>query len=284
MRDPRQSSRGVPVDDFLQAIAEQLDKAQDALALKARTGRPLTWALRDFKIALQVFVELDAATGQVLWRTAGPNESGASTVNLEFTTITKPMIEENSYSILDESDARPIDSIGIAADLDDEDKLRLRRLGVRTVGQLRRLAPANERQQLDAIGELASIPVGKLEAALRASARPSVQSQDTVRKGDQTFLRIRGANLHDGINTEVRLAGEPVEVVDAKPNQLLVRPMEHHSSGQIEVMVGGERATGFFRMPQAAAPMATTMSASNGSSGQAAAPAVPSAPPPGGRP
>lgn len=281
MRDPRQSSRGVPADDFLQAIAEQLDKAQDSLALKARTGRPLTWALRDFKISLQVFVELDAATGQVLWRTAGPNESGASTVNLEFTTITKPMIEENSYSVLDESDARPIESIGIAADLDDEDKLRLRRLGVRTVGQLRRLAPANERQQLDAIGELASIPVGKLEAALRASARPSVQSQDTVRKGDQTFLRIRGANLHDGINTEVRLAGEPVEVVDARPNQLLVRPMEHHSSGQIEVLVGGERATGFFRLPQSAPPpLATAMTNGNG------APAMPSAPPtptPGGR-
>lgn len=284
MRDPRQSSRGVPVDDFLQAIAEQLDKAQDSLALKARTGRPLTWALRDFKIALQVFVELDAATGQVLWRTAGPNESGASTVNLEFTTITKPMIEENSYSILDESDARPIESIGIAADLDDEDKLRLRRLGVRTVGQLRRLAPANERQQLDAIGELASIPVGKLEAALRASARPSVQSQDTVRKGDQTLLRIRGANLHDGINTEVRLAGEPVEVVDARPNQLLVRPMEHHSSGQIEVLVGGERATGFFRMPQTAGPpLATALAQSNGAPATPApSPATPT--PPGGRP
>ena len=248
MNPARASARGVPVDEFLQAIAEQLDRAQDTLALKARTGRNLTWALRDFKIALQVFVELDAGSGQILWRTAGPNEAGASTVNLEFTTITRPMIEENSYSILDESDARPIDSIGTAADLTDDEKLRLRRLGVRTVGQLRRLAPSDA-QKLDGVGEVASIPVSKLEAALRASARPTVQGHEVVRHGDETLLRIRGANLHDGINTEVRLAGEPVEIVEARPHALLVRPLEHHSSGPVEVLVNGDRATGFFRLP-----------------------------------
>jgi hypothetical protein len=238
------NARAIPVDDFLAAIGEQLDRAQDALAIKARTGRPLTWALKEFKIALQVFVEIDSQ-GQVLWRSAGPNEAGASTVHLDFTTITRPMIEENTYTELDEADARPIEQIG-AADLSDDERLRLRRLGVRNVGQLKRMAP---RERLDSVGGAVNIPVGKLEAMLRASARPSVQNHDFVKKGDETFLRIQGANLTDGINTEVRLAGEPVEVVDATPHALLVRPMEHHTSGQIEVMTAGERATGFFRMP-----------------------------------
>jgi hypothetical protein len=238
------SARAIPVDDFLAAIAEQLDRAQDALALKARTGRPLTWALREFKIALQVFDELDSQV-QVLWRAAGPNEAGASTVHLDFTTITRPMIEENTYSSLDETDARPIEQIG-GNDLSDDERVRLRRLGVRNVGQLQRLAP---RERIDSVGDAVNIPVGKLEAMLRASSRPTVQHHDFVRKGDETLLRIQGANLTDGINTEVRLAGEAVEIVDAKPNVLLVRPMEHHTSGQIEVMTAGERATGFFRMP-----------------------------------
>lgn len=238
------SARAIPVDDFLAAIGEQLDRAQDALAIKARTGRPLTWALKEFKIALQVFVEMDPQ-GQVLWRSAGPNETGASTVHLDFTTITRPMIEENTYSALDEVDARPIEQIG-GNDLSDEERVRLRRLGVRNVGQLKRLAP---RERLDSVGGAVNIPVGKLEAMLRASSRPTVQNHDFVKKGDETFLRIQGANLTDGINTEVRLAGEPVEVVDATPSVLLVRPMEHHTSGQIEVMTAGERATGFFRVP-----------------------------------
>ena len=143
---PKGSARAIPVDDFLAAIGEQLDRAQDALAIKARTGRPLTWALKEFKIALQVFVEIDAQ-GQVLWRSAGPNETGASTVNLDFTTITRPMIEENTYSALDEADGRSIDQIG-GADLSDDERVRLRRLGVRNVGQLKRLAP---RERLDTV-------------------------------------------------------------------------------------------------------------------------------------
>jgi hypothetical protein len=243
------AARGVPVEEFLQAIGEQLDRAQDALAIKARTGRPLTWALREFKIALQVFVDVDHQ-GQVTWRSAGPNETGASTVNLEFTTITRPMIEENTYSLLDETDARSIDTIGGAADFTDDERQRLRRLGVRNVGQLRRLSP-HDAPKLEAIGEMVNIPVSKLEAALRASSRPSVAGHDVVRRTDgETLLRIHGANLTDGIDTEVRLAGEPVEVVDARPNQLLVRPLEHQTSGQIEVVTAGERATGFFRMPK----------------------------------
>ena len=246
MTPHRPGARGVPVEDFLQAIGEQLDRAQDALAVKARTGRPLTWALRDFKIALQVFVEVDPQ-GTLLWRTAGPNETGASTVNLEFTTITRPMIEENTYSILDETDARSIDSIGGAADFSDDDKMRLRRLGVRNVGQLKRLAP-RDNQRLDAIGEMVGVPVSKLEAALRASARPTVAGHEVVRRNDETLIRIHGANLTDGVDTEVKLAGEPVEVVEAKPHMLVVRPMDHHASGQIEVMTGGDRATGFFRI------------------------------------
>lgn len=260
MTPGRPTARGVPVEHFLQAIGEQLDRAQDALAVKARTGRPMTWALRDFKIALQVFVEIDAK-GTVLWRSAGPNETGASTVNLEFTTITRPMIEENTYSVLDETDGRSIDQIGGAADFSDDDKMRLRRLGVTNVAQLRRLSP-RDAPRLDAIGEMVGIPVSKLEAALRASSRPSVQGHDVVMRNDETFIRIHGANLTDGINTEVRLAGDPVEVVEAKPNQLLVRPLEHHLTGQIEVVTGGDRATGFFRIGNGA-------NGANGASGKA---------------
>ena len=242
-------SRGVPVEEFLAAIGEQLDRAQDALAIKARTGRPLTWALRDMKLALQIFVDVDAQ-GHVTWRNAGPNETGASTVNLEFTTITRPMIEENTYAMQDDSDARPLDTLGAASELSDDDKLRLRRLGVRTVGQFRRLSPQGTSPGgLAAIGDMVNIPVGKLEAALRASARPSITSHEVVRRPDETLLRVRGANLSDGIDTEVRLGGDPVEVLEARPHELLVRPLEHHRSGQIEVVVNGERATGFFRLP-----------------------------------
>ena len=88
--------RAYPVEEFLQALTAQLDRAQDALAVKVTgTNRPLTWALKDISIDLRVFVDVNPS-GRVTLRSAAPNEDGASTVHLTLTTITRPMVEENA--------------------------------------------------------------------------------------------------------------------------------------------------------------------------------------------
>ncbi|WP_428267246.1 hypothetical protein [Haliangium sp.] len=243
------ASGGMEVKSFLEALAHQLDVAQDALRLKALTGRPLTWALKDLEIDLKVFVELDAQ-GVMRWRTAGPNEQGASTVRLSFTTITREMVEENTVAYELEDDPRSIDELG--TELDPDARRRLEIIGVRTVGQYRRVT---ERQP-EAVQMHTGIPALELQAALSRSARPTVRGQDVVRRGGQELVRIQGANLYDGVTPEVRLAGDPVEVVEATPKALLVRPLSHHGEGQVEVEVSGQRATGFFRLPGRETPAA----------------------------
>lgn len=238
------SARLMPVEEFLQGLTNQLDRAQDVLAVKVKAGRPLTWALKDLTLDLRVFLEVDGQ-GRVLLRSAGPNEEGASTLHINLTTITRPMVEENTFAFEEDVDARSIDRIRAASNLDDEDQRRLDRLGIRTVGQLKRLA---ESANPDAVESYIGLPVDRLRSALEAAARPTVSSQEVVSRGDQRFLRIHGANLTDGISTEVRLAGEPVEVVESRPNMVLVRPLSHHEEGAIEVHVNGQRASGWFRM------------------------------------
>src|SRR6516165_878257 len=85
------------VEDFIQSILAQLDRVQDALRMKA-VNRPLTYALKDFSLDFHVFAQVDAS-GVVHFRPAAANESGSSTLRLGFTTITKPMIEENTVSM-----------------------------------------------------------------------------------------------------------------------------------------------------------------------------------------
>lgn len=234
---------GMEVTQFLQALAHQLDLAQDGLRLKVLTGRPLTWALKDLEIDLKVFIELDNK-GVMRWRTAGPNEQGASTVRLSFTTITREMVEENTFAYELEDDPRSIDELG--KDLSPEARRSLEMAGVRTVGQYKRLA----RSQPDAIQMHTGIPVLDLQAALIRSSRPTVRGHEVVERGGEEMVRIQGANLYDGVTPEVRLAGEPVEVVEASPQALLVRPLSHHVEGPVEVHLSGERATGFFRLPR----------------------------------
>ena len=90
-------SVATPIEDFLEAITAQLDRTQDSLRLKA-VNRPLTFAIKDFNIDLSVFVEMDR-DGLVRLRPAGPNESGASIIKIGLTTITRPMIEENTLAM-----------------------------------------------------------------------------------------------------------------------------------------------------------------------------------------
>ncbi|NUP09124.1 MAG: hypothetical protein HOW73_23995 [Polyangiaceae bacterium] len=120
------------VEDFVQSILSQLDRVQDALRLKA-VNRPLTYALKDISLDFHVFAELDPQ-GNVRFRPASSNESGASTLKLGFTTITRPMIEENTVSLAATRSPR-IDELGLSPD----EVKRLESVGVRTAAQLNRL-------------------------------------------------------------------------------------------------------------------------------------------------
>jgi hypothetical protein len=235
--------RAYPVEEFLQALTAQLDRAQDALAVKVTgTNRPLTWALKDISIDLRVFLDVNPQ-GRVTLRSAGANEEGASTVHLSLTTITRPMVEENAVAFHQDLDPRPIDDLVPMTSLGEDEQRRLDWMGIRTVGQLKQLDP-------NLANAVVGLPIGQLQAALEAAARPTVRSVEALARPDGPLLRIRGANLSDVVTPEVHLGGEPVEVLEHHPTQLLVRPLARHQGGegQVEVFVRGQRATGFFRL------------------------------------
>jgi hypothetical protein len=244
------SANTFPVEEFVQALSAQLDLAQDALALKARTGRPLTFALKDLNVELKVFWEMQS-DGRLLLRQAGPNEANASSVSLSFTTITRAMVEENTLAVELDDDPRALSELGGEDVLDAHTKRKLELVGVRTVGQLRRMSSGVDPRQM---GALLDTPFDRLRAALARSSEPVITSHEVTRRNDgRPLLKIRGANLMNGNRPRVRLAGEAVEVLEARPNELLVRPMAHHFEGELEIAVGEHTATGFFELPRPAA-------------------------------
>lgn len=150
------SEGAFPVEDFINAITTQLDRVQDALRLKA-VNRPLTYALKDLQMELKVFVDLDPH-GNVRFRPAGPNESGASTVNFGFTTITKPMIEENTVSMAATRSA-PLTELGLSGD----EQQRLERMGVRNLAQLNQLRASTGMQT---ISRLTDVSLDRLRSVI----------------------------------------------------------------------------------------------------------------------
>jgi len=152
------------VEDFLGAIASQLDRTQDALAVKA-LSRPLTYAIRDFTMELKVFVDLDPA-GRVRFRSAGPNEQGASSVNIGFTTVTRTMMEENTVDLA-LARAPTLHEAGFSP----AERQRLERLGIRTTAELER---AGGGTGTTGLSRMTGVSVDRLRSGL-AFGRPQVR-------------------------------------------------------------------------------------------------------------
>lgn len=233
------------VEEFLEAITSQLDRTQDALALKA-VNRPLTYAIKDFALELKVYVEMDP-DGQVIFRSSGPDEAGSSTVSIAFTTITRPMIQENTIG-LEEVQSPSLDELGLAPD----EARQLEKVGVRNAAQLKRLHTSSGE---GAVARFANLPVNRIREAMRASRprvdrvstddghvgpsgsgrAPSVRVPPSARR-----LHLAGANLGWPGPSSASLDGMPVEVAAEADGQLTVELGSLAPRGRLEVEAGGE--------------------------------------------
>jgi hypothetical protein len=223
---------GLPIEQFIQAITSQLDRAQDAMALKAHTGRPLTFAVKDLSLDLRAHVEMVGSVVRIV--PAGPGEPEASTLHIALTTITRPMIEENTVQM----EAEPGEPSLREVVKSEEEQRRLEWAGIHTVAQWRAL---QGRTGDEAIARVADIPALRLRQALEQADHPLVTdvSPQTPANGDGTngtpLLRISGRNLLGEQTPQVRVGGEPVPVIRANRQELLVALQPHQSSGHLVV-------------------------------------------------
>jgi hypothetical protein len=256
---------GFLVEDFLEAVSAQLDRTQDSLAAKAKV-RPMTFALRDFAIDLQVFVSLDS-DGNVRLRSAAPGETGSSTLKLDFTTITRPMIEENTVSLA-MAQSPTLNEVG----LKPAEARQLERIGVRTVAQLQALRASGT--GIEGITRLTegTVPADRLREALRrgrpqlfhvapapqpsveppppaqpppeAAPAPEPQPSAPVLKitPETSRLHILGRNLlgGEGGTPAVRLDGQPLETVEAEDDRLVVKLPPQRRGGALEIDLGDD--------------------------------------------
>lgn len=217
-------AEGVPIEEFIQALTSQFDRAQATMALKARSGLPLTFALKD--IAIDLRAQVIVARGQVRILPAGPRDPQASTIHLAFTTITRPMIEENTLQLA--PDDVPLHTV-IGDVVTEEEGRRLEWAGIRTVSQLVDL----EREGGEGlIMQVAQVPAARLRAALERASRPVVVRAE--RTGSDR-LRIRGHNLVRGGKTTVRLDNKTLDVLEASEREIVVTPPTGALAGTLSV-------------------------------------------------
>jgi hypothetical protein len=233
---PLVQDSGVPFDLFIQALTEQLDKAQASMAIKARVGRmPLTFAVKDVSIDLRAFVQM--VDDEIFLRPAGPGETEASTVKLALTTITKAMVEENAVDFKTEDPKFNLRE-ALGDQISDDDQRRLERIGVRTITQLNELKAT---AGTDVIARLSRMPVNRLQQAMLRAAAPRVTRVERNDQGGRVHLNAPG--LRAGRLPFVRAAGIAVPVVAAHDGEIVLAPMATQMGCEAEVDFGdGESA------------------------------------------
>lgn len=232
---PLVQDSGVPFDLFIQALTEQLDKAQAGMAIKARLGKlPLTFAVKEVSLDLRAFVQI--LDDDIYLRPAGPGETEASSIKLQLTTITKPMIEENA---VDYSTEAPKFSLreALGDQISETEQRQLERIGVRTVQQLNEL---KEKAGTDVIARLSRMPVNRLQQALMRAAAPRVTK---VERGgasgtDEGRVHLSAPGLRPGMLPRIRAAGQSVAVVGAEDGSIVLAPMASQLGCEAEVDFG----------------------------------------------
>ncbi len=229
----------LPLEHFIQAVQSQLDKAQAAMAMKARNlNLPLTFAIKDITLDLRAHVEF--ARNEIRIRPAGAADPQASMFHLVFTAITRPMIEENATSLADNPEDRQIDDLKDDS-LTEENRRQLEWIGVRTVDKLQEM---DSKGGVGAIGRVTGLPVDRLRQALARASAPAIEHVTPVapeQAGDShQFMRVRGHNLlaaGQGAPT-VMLGNRPVAVIKATARELLLAPQAHQWAGELSVSHG----------------------------------------------
>ena len=263
---PLVQENGLPFDLFIQSLTEQLDRAQAAMAIKARVAKlPMTFAVKDLSLDLRAFVNV--VDDDLYIRPAGPGDSDASTLKLSLTTITRPMIEENAVDFKASAPKFNLrDALGDS--LSERDQRKLELIGINTVQQLNEL---KRTAGADVIARLSRMPVNRLQQALiRASAphisdvesrvappalddsQPIPPSRGDVMVRPPLRTHVRGINLvQNGRLPSLRAAGREVPLVMAQDHELVVEP--HPSQlGQDADVVFGDGSVLSIRLPDAA--------------------------------
>jgi hypothetical protein len=218
------ANRSWDLISFVEAVTVELDRARDLSRVKSEAGRPLTYLVKDLTINLNVFPQYDGK--RVTFRTAGPNEEGASALKLELGSATAPIVAQTTKPPPRSDDVRVED-----LPLDEKTRDELRNIGVESKDDIERLGDVKVRTPR---GEVDFARLADLmdEATAGKRRRPKVQEVVSFRTaGNGHRLRVIGEQMDGVAPGGVTFNGKPVEADIAPGHVELSLPGEDERAG-----------------------------------------------------
>jgi hypothetical protein len=182
------------LQSFVDALVYELDKARTTLSVKG-INNPLSYAVKDMDVELQVFPEYDG--DNVKFTLASSGQASSSKIAFKLGSITDRQIRESSKEPVAEDDVH-IDDL----DLDTEVKNDLKKNGVETVKDIDRIKNNNvnikssvDNSNID-FNDLASKIRSAKEKNRRGSQPPRIIKTSLSKSLSNNLVQIEGDNLH----------------------------------------------------------------------------------------
>jgi len=216
------------LENFLDALILELDKAQDTLALKGVT-RKLTYTVKDVSFDLHLFPTYE--NSKLRFQMARPGDQGGSRISFQLGSITDRQIREHANEPISRDDI----SIDNLEGIDDDVKESLKKVGVHSTRDLERMDQRNVNMEkvveektegkktLD-YGNLANM----INKARRRKFAPQLSAAQGMPDVEGIDLKLQGNNfILTGERDErfpiALINSEPVEVVTATHDMLHIR-------------------------------------------------------------
>ena len=214
------------LEQFLDSLILELDKAQDTLSLKGLT-RKLTYTVKDVALDLNIFPVLDG--DKVKFHMARPGENGGSRISFQLGSITDRQIRENANEPPDKDDI----TLDALEDVDEEVKDSLRKVGVSSTRDLEKLSRRNVnlekvvKEKTEGKKDLDYANLANLiNKARRRKLSPQLSSLRAAEEADSVVLRLQGRNFvleQSARYPVVSLNNQRAEVVRADAEELHVK-------------------------------------------------------------
>ncbi|GMU11482.1 IPT/TIG domain-containing protein [Corallococcus caeni] len=215
--------------DMIDAIAAEVDRAEDTLALKSH-ARKVSFAVKSLALDLSVTVR-QSSNGRIWFRTTGPGEQGGTLLNLDLTQVLESQLSE-LRTPLGNGSAQPIDTL---PGIHEREVQALAAVSIFSLGDLERYTRATP--LLAEVGRKTGIPEQQLR---RWRKLPTLLSISPPRGAPGDTVVVRGAHLgrQPSAGAKVLFQERPARILDWAEEHLIVRiPPDVRGPGQLYAML-----------------------------------------------
>lgn len=233
------NNRPWKLQSFVDALVYELDKARTTLSVKG-INNPLSYAVKDMDVELQVFPEYDG--DDVKFTLAGSGQSSSSKIAFKLGSITDRQIRETSKEPVSNDDIN-IDDL----ELDNDVKNDLKKIGVDTVKDIDRIKDNNINIKSSVTNSNINFNdlANKIRAAKEKNKRsvlpPKINKTSFSKSLDIDLVQIEGDNLQIFSNyvPKAFINKQEVEILSVNENyiELKVNGKNINSSSQLTLFL-----------------------------------------------